>query len=53
MEYYQHPLDVTQLASWKALQEHRKAMQNFRMRDAFAADSHRFCLPPYQQWSCP
>ncbi|WP_426944314.1 glucose-6-phosphate isomerase [Pseudomonas oryzihabitans] len=42
MEYYQHPLDVTQLASWKALQEHRKAMQNFRMRDAFAADSQRF-----------
>ncbi|ONN72415.1 glucose-6-phosphate isomerase [Pseudomonas oryzihabitans] len=42
MEYYQHPLDVTQLASWKALQEHRKAMQNFRMRDAFAADPQRF-----------
>ncbi len=35
-------LDVTQLASWKALQEHRKAMQNFRMRDAFAADPQRF-----------
>ncbi|WP_273805787.1 MULTISPECIES: glucose-6-phosphate isomerase [unclassified Pseudomonas] len=42
MEYYQHPIDVTQLASWKALQEHRKAMQNFRMRDAFAADPQRF-----------
>ncbi|KIZ49905.1 glucose-6-phosphate isomerase [Pseudomonas oryzihabitans] len=42
MEYFQHPLDVTQLASWKALQEHRKAMQNFRMRDAFAADPQRF-----------
>ncbi|MBH3332104.1 glucose-6-phosphate isomerase [Pseudomonas oryzihabitans] len=42
MEYYQHPLDVTQLASWTALQEHRKAMQNFRMRDAFAADPQRF-----------
>ena len=42
MEYYQQPLDVTQLASWKALQEHRKAMQNFRMRDAFAADPQRF-----------
>ncbi|MFT0178855.1 MULTISPECIES: glucose-6-phosphate isomerase [Pseudomonas] len=42
MEYYQHPLDVTQLASWKALQDHRKAMQNFRMRDAFAADPQRF-----------
>ncbi len=42
MEYYQHPLDVTQLASWKALQEHRKAMRNFRMRDAFAADPQRF-----------
>ncbi|KTT07085.1 glucose-6-phosphate isomerase [Pseudomonas oryzihabitans] len=42
MEYYQQPLDVTQLASWKALQDHRKAMQNFRMRDAFAADPQRF-----------
>ncbi|WP_145008662.1 glucose-6-phosphate isomerase [Pseudomonas oryzihabitans] len=42
MEYFQQPLDVTQLASWKALQDHRKAMQNFRMRDAFAADPQRF-----------
>ncbi|KUM38773.1 glucose-6-phosphate isomerase [Pseudomonas sp. EpS/L25] len=42
MEYFQQPLDVTQLASWKALQDHRKSMQNFRMRDAFAADPQRF-----------
>ncbi|MEH3022193.1 MAG: glucose-6-phosphate isomerase [Pseudomonas oryzihabitans] len=42
MEYFQQPLDVTQLASWKALQDHRTSMQNFRMRDAFAADPQRF-----------
>lgn len=40
--YYQHPLDVTQLPSWKALEEHRLAMQHFHMREAFQADPDRF-----------
>ncbi|WP_449432481.1 glucose-6-phosphate isomerase [Pseudomonas putida] len=34
--------DVTSLASWKALQEHRIAMQDFRMRDAFKQNTQRF-----------
>ena len=42
MSYYQHPLDVTGLPSWKALEEHRLAMQNFSMREAFKADPTRF-----------
>lgn len=42
MAYYQTPTDVTSLAAWKALLEHRQAMQDFRMRDAFAADPQRF-----------
>ncbi|MBE7373476.1 glucose-6-phosphate isomerase [Pseudomonas lopnurensis] len=42
MSYYQHPLDVTGLPSWKALEEHRLAMQNFNMREAFQADPARF-----------
>lgn len=42
MSYYQHPLDVTGLPSWKALEEHRLDMQNFSMREAFKADPTRF-----------
>ncbi|SFB65661.1 glucose-6-phosphate isomerase, partial [Azotobacter beijerinckii] len=42
MSYYQQPFDVTRLASWQALQEHRQAMQDFRMREAFQADPRRF-----------
>lgn len=42
MSYYQHPLDVTGLPSWKALEEHRLAMQHFSMREAFKADPTRF-----------
>ncbi|MFG0380900.1 glucose-6-phosphate isomerase [Pseudomonas sp. zbq_18] len=42
MAYYQQPLDVTALPSWQALLQHRKAMQDFSMREAFASDSKRF-----------
>ncbi len=42
MSYYQHPLDATALPSWKALEEHRLAMQNFSMREAFKSDPTRF-----------
>ncbi|MDV7213393.1 glucose-6-phosphate isomerase, partial [Azotobacter beijerinckii] len=42
MSYYQQPFDVTRLASWQVLQEHRQAMQDFRMREAFQADPRRF-----------
>jgi len=42
MPYYKHPLDVTALSSWQALERHREAMQAFSMRDAFAADPERF-----------
>ncbi|OEC34335.1 glucose-6-phosphate isomerase [Pseudomonas cuatrocienegasensis] len=42
MAYYQHPLDVTRLPTWQALQAHRDSLQNFSMRDAFAADAKRF-----------
>lgn len=42
MSYYQHPLDVTSLPSWKALAEHHLAMQHFSMREAFESDPTRF-----------
>ena len=42
MSYYLNPLDVTALPSWKALEEHRLAMQHFNMREAFQADPERF-----------
>jgi len=42
MAYYQHPLDVTALPTWKALQEHRASLQSFSMREAFSMDSQRF-----------
>ena len=42
MAYYQNPLDVTTLPSWQALLQHRQAMQDFSMREAFATDSKRF-----------
>ncbi len=42
MSYYEHPLDATGLSSWKALEDHRLAMQNFSMREAFKADPTRF-----------
>ncbi|WP_348529760.1 hypothetical protein, partial [Pseudomonas sp. BN417] len=36
------PLDVTRLDSWQALAAHRKAMQQFSLRQAFADDPERF-----------
>ncbi|MBU2323000.1 MAG: glucose-6-phosphate isomerase, partial [Gammaproteobacteria bacterium] len=42
MAYYQHPLDVTRLPTWQALQAHRDSLQHFSMREAFAADNTRF-----------
>ncbi|MGV2835958.1 glucose-6-phosphate isomerase, partial [Pseudomonas shirazensis] len=42
MAYYRTPHDVTRLPAWQALQQHRDAMQDFSMRDAFAANPQRF-----------
>ncbi|AYC31667.1 glucose-6-phosphate isomerase [Pseudomonas cavernae] len=42
MAYYQTPLDVTTLSAWQALAQHRLAMQDFSMREAFSQDSERF-----------
>ena len=42
MAYYRTPHDVTTLPAWQALEQHREAMQNFSMREAFNADPQRF-----------
>ncbi|WP_460046793.1 glucose-6-phosphate isomerase [Pseudomonas sp. S2_H01] len=42
MAYYRTPHDVTTLPAWQALTDHRKAMQNFSMREAFNEDPQRF-----------
>ncbi|WP_434562264.1 glucose-6-phosphate isomerase [Pseudomonas sp. R1-6] len=42
MAYYLTPQDVTALPAWQALNDHRKAMQDFSMREAFNADPQRF-----------
>jgi glucose-6-phosphate isomerase len=42
MAHYQQPLDVTTLPAWQALRQHRQAMQDFSMREAFASDAKRF-----------
>ena len=42
MAYYRTPHDVTALPAWRALNQHRQAMQDFSMRDAFNADPQRF-----------
>ncbi|TBW09667.1 glucose-6-phosphate isomerase [Azotobacter chroococcum subsp. isscasi] len=42
MSYYQQAFDVTSQPAWKALQEHRLAMQDFHMREAFLANPGRF-----------
>ena len=42
MAYYQHPLDVTALPSWQALQQHRETMGRFSLREAFAGAPQRF-----------
>ncbi|WP_426143134.1 glucose-6-phosphate isomerase [Pseudomonas sp. DWP3-1-2] len=42
MAYYRTPSDVTSLPAWQALKQHREAMQDFSMRDAFNEDPQRF-----------
>ncbi|PHH40788.1 glucose-6-phosphate isomerase [Pseudomonas putida] len=42
MAYYRTPHDVTALPAWQALKDHRQAMQDFSMREAFKADPQRF-----------
>jgi len=42
MAYYRTPHDVTALPAWQALNQHRHAMQDFSMREAFNADPQRF-----------
>ena len=42
MEHHLTPLDATRLPSWQALAEHRKDLQDFSMRQAFAGDPKRF-----------
>lgn len=42
MTHYQTPQDITQLPSWNALREHRKALEQFSMREAFQQDPERF-----------
>ena len=42
MAYYSTPHDVTALPAWQALNQHRLAMQDFSMREAFDADPQRF-----------
>lgn len=33
---------VTQTPAWKALEEHKKALQNTQMKELFASDPERF-----------
>ncbi|KAA0969884.1 glucose-6-phosphate isomerase [Pseudomonas sp. ANT_H12B] len=42
MAYYRTPHDVTALPAWQKLNDHRQAMQDFSMREAFNADPQRF-----------
>jgi len=42
MAYYRTPKDVTTLPAWQALNQHRQAMQDFSMREAFNEDPQRF-----------
>src|SRR5690606_31389612 len=42
LPYYQTPHDVTHLPAWQLLVEHRQAMHDFSLRQAFAADPQRF-----------
>jgi glucose-6-phosphate isomerase len=42
MAYYRTPHDVTALPAWQALNDHRKAMQDFSMRESVHADPQRF-----------
>ncbi|WP_455232380.1 glucose-6-phosphate isomerase [Geopseudomonas aromaticivorans] len=42
MEHYLKPLDATQQPAWQALRAQREHMQQFNLRQAFAADPQRF-----------
>ena len=42
MAHYLKPLDATQQPAWQALRTQRERMQQFSLRDAFAADPQRF-----------
>lgn len=42
MAHYLTPLDATQQPAWQALRTQRERMQQFSLRDAFAADPQRF-----------
>jgi glucose-6-phosphate isomerase len=42
MDHHLTPLDVTQLPSWTALQQHRQDLDGFSLRQAFADDPERF-----------
>ncbi|EPJ78207.1 MULTISPECIES: glucose-6-phosphate isomerase [Pseudomonas] len=42
MAYYRTPSDVTSLPAWQALNQHREAMQDFSMREAFNENPQRF-----------
>ena len=42
LPYYQTPHDITRLPAWQLLTEHRQAMQDFSLRQAFAQDPQRF-----------
>ncbi|HEX8594101.1 MAG TPA: glucose-6-phosphate isomerase [Pseudomonas sp.] len=42
MAYYRTPSDVTGLPAWQALNQHREAMQDFSMREAFNENPQRF-----------
>ena len=42
LPYYQTPHDITLLPAWQQLAEHRQAMRDFSLRQAFAEDPKRF-----------
>jgi glucose-6-phosphate isomerase len=42
MDHHLTPLDVTQLPTWSALQQHRQELAAFSLRQAFATDPDRF-----------
>ena len=53
MAYYRTPHDVTALPAWQALNDHRQAMQDFSMREAFNADPQRFTPVSYTHLTLP
>jgi len=52
MAYYRTPHDVTALPAWQALKDHRQAMQDFSMREAFNADPQRSISSPSAAADC-